>query len=135
MEYKQVVQPDGTIINVPVQQRKSKPFSISLKRFSHKANGPAKVTVKPVGSRLERGIASVGNLKPMAIDLGGRTNYELGLLTPKKLNISGTIKLESKDIEPKKENRKSKKNLPLVNLDSASVISKNLNKMLAKKKK
>jgi hypothetical protein len=135
MEYKQVVQPDGTIINVPVQQRKSKPFSISLKRFSHKANGPAKVTVKPVGSRLERGIASVGNLKPMAIDLGGRTNYELGLLSPKKLNINGNIKSESKEVEPKKESRKSKKNLPLVNLDSASVISKNLNKMLAKKKK
>lgn len=136
LQYKQVVQPDGTIINVPVQQRKSKPFAISLKRFSHKSSGPAKVVVKPVGSRLERGIASVGNLKPMDIDFGGRTNYELGLINSKKLNINGVVKKsESKTVEPEKENRKAKKNIPLVNLDSASVISKNLNKMLAKKKK
>jgi hypothetical protein len=80
MQYKQVIQPDGTVVNVPVQaqQRKSKLFTVSVNRYSKgvKINGVRANVVPKSGKndRLTRGIESVGNIhgfKFSGIDLVG----------------------------------------------------------------
>ena len=82
-QYKQVIQPDGTVTNVPVpvQQRKSKLFTVSVNRYPsgiritgmrvHAVGKPVvkPVTSKPVknDSRLVRGIESVGTVSNSGI--------------------------------------------------------------------
>lgn len=80
LQYKQVVQPDGTVVNVPVQQRAQKLFAVSVNRYPSgikitgmRVNAVSKPFNKPVNkpvknsNRLVRGIESVGTVSNSGI--------------------------------------------------------------------
>jgi actin-related protein len=178
-QYKQVIQPDGTVVNVPVpvQQRKSKIYAVSVNRYTKgvQINGMKVGATRKSASkdRLTRGIESVGymhNIKFTGMKAGKspkmdklvrgvesvgsfnklskvvpdakvtRKQFDVGLINVKNidLNILGSTKNNVvKTIEPVKEDRKSKKTMPLAKLGftlTGVKLNQNLKKLVLKHK-
>jgi len=71
VSFKQVTQPDGTVVNVPAPayRRKSAPIAVMSKRLTHNIKIPV---MKSFGndSRVSRGITSIGSYKPSGFSSG-----------------------------------------------------------------
>jgi len=124
IQFKQVSKP----VKVNPQQRQSKPFTISLNRFT---NGSNIITTSPIKKNMfASGIESVGSIKGVKVIPQARTNFDLGLI--KTINIGE--KKEPKVIDVTKAYRTSKNNSAYVNMNSILNVGKNMKKLMKKTK-
>lgn len=129
VRYRQVMQADGTILNVPLQQRGSK-YSSGIGRIVKNVKDvPVTRTPKSIDAfsvhGLLSGINSIGTMK-----------------SNKNILHGGSISLNqfctntnNRPVKVDSESRNSKKSSPLINLKFTDNISKNLNKFTKGKKK
>jgi len=100
-QYKQIIQPDGSVVNVPVptQQRRSKLFTVSVNRYPHIASKSNAVkSSKPIDhvNMIARGIKSVGSGNKFTRDA---KNINLDVKNIKSVDTAFKITQLSRGIE------------------------------------
>jgi len=150
VSFRQVTQPDGTVVNVPVHYRKSVPVTVISRRFTHNVKIPA---MKSFGndSRINRGIISIGSYKPSGFSSGlisqfkqvakpvvqsrkstfftvsvNRYPHGTDVVTKPRKNVFGSFGLKSFNIVPE---GKVKFTLGLLNINDMDMYGSGSNKV------